>query len=267
MPLLEPGERDAVTRAGDDIRALSKAADDVITRCVNAPASTSAVATSRGRKPDEYWLTTAYSSVLVATDHLRALRAAWAAEQGMPHSAGYTLIRGAAEAAARACWLADCSISSRQRIARGILEWDYSMDRIRRADEDGEHARRIRAGFDTTIVDVGYPLLGRRVEGRICDGERRPKITDLMKAQLPVGGLAYALLSGYAHAEVWVMMLDWEPAGPNGVVVALNITRQLNLLRVAALFLLKEAVGSLVELAALDVSAWERRALPLVFGR
>src|ERR1039458_8358556 len=103
--VISPEERDALIQARSDVLALTEAADKMLNRCISAPVAGSEVESCLLKDPDGWWLMYSHSSLYVAIDHLTALVALWAAP-AIPHSAGYTVTRGAAEAAARACWLA-----------------------------------------------------------------------------------------------------------------------------------------------------------------
>jgi hypothetical protein len=138
---LEPKEREALARARADVKALVTASEEALNLCTQAPVPGSPLAIAVGSDIERFWVTTATSAINVSVDNLRALSVAWTAEQGVPHSAGYTLIRSATEAAARASWLATPGVSPRVRAARGIVEWDYSIECFRHLDEDGEHRR------------------------------------------------------------------------------------------------------------------------------
>jgi hypothetical protein len=264
----KPDERDALRKARDDVRTVIALVDEELTRCIDAPGPESAIAACVSKDPDRYWLTAAGSAVNVATDHLRALLTSWTDPDGIPHSAGYTLIRGATEAAARSLWLADTKIDARERTVRGILEWDYSIECFGRVDRVGRDYRRTRALFDKTIADAGYAMVGRKIGRRKCERQERPRITELIESLLPTqtGRRAYSLLSGYAHAEVWVMMLNWELAASGKVATTLDVTTHIDLLRGAALRLLDDAVSSLAQLGGHDVAAWKRSVRPLVRG-
>ena len=185
-------------------------------QCFEAPSVGSTVEACKPRDPDRYRLGAAYSCVNVSVDHLRALSKAWSPSRvGLPHTAGFTLVRGATEAAARGCWLADPALNNSGLIARGILEWDYSIERFTQHAHDAPRARTLRATLTATIAGDRIMLMGRNVQGRTCRGEKRPLITDLIKAQMPrLGGPTYGLLSGYAHAEVWVTLFDRIPTNP-----------------------------------------------------
>jgi hypothetical protein len=266
---VKPEDQEALSTARDDIHALGDAVEETLLQCFEAPAAGSAIENCKPRDPDRYWLGAAYSCINVAVDHLRGLAQAWSAKErgGLPHTAGFTLIRGATEAAARGCWLSDPALSNSSRIARGILEWDYSIERFTQHAHDAPRARGLRTTLTTTIAGDRIMLVGRKVQGRTCRGEKRPFITDLIKAQLPrLGGPAYGLLSGYAHAEVWVTLFDRIPAGADKGYVVVDVPKQLALLRDAALPLVGQAVGSIVQLAGHDRAEWDARTTALIVG-
>jgi hypothetical protein len=266
-----PEERAALIKARSDVLALIGATDTMLGRCITEQASTSEVDTCLLKNPEGWWLTYSHSSLFVAADHLSALLAIWAAP-AIPHSAGYTVIRGAAEAAARACWFVDPSLASRERIARGIVERAYDLGQMRRFVGETEQVRQGRTVFDTTIARAGFAL-----DRGTCENQKRPGpgVTSLMHWLLSapitsgstgtIGGLTYALLSGYAHAETWATLMDVERVDPRMGVLALNIPRQIQLLRLA-MRLLHTGVCWTVQLAGLDVDAWKNHAVPLVLG-
>jgi hypothetical protein len=269
---MTPDEHAALEKASEDVRSLIDAVEETFDQCVHRPVPASAVEVCSMKDPEGWWLMYAQFSINVGIDHLRTLLAAWAAPRGLPHAAGYTLIRGATEAAARACWLVDSSLIPRERTARGILERQYTIGRLEQLKVEGnsQHIQQRRAGFAATIASAGFTVTGRK-----CESQERPGITRLMKSLLTAptqsgagtaGELAYSLLSGYAHAETWVLLMDMKPVGSGMSAVDPSVSRQILLLRVAALRLLHTAVCWVVELAGLDVSGWKRSALPWVFG-
>jgi hypothetical protein len=268
--VISPEERDALTKAHGDAFELLEATDAMLHRCVTAPMPASALQSCLGKEPDDWWLTYSQASLIVATDHLRALLALWSAP-AIPHSAGYTVIRGAAEAAARACWLVDPLLAFRERIARGIVERAYALERMSQAEGETQHIQESRAGFEMTVARAGFAIVHLT-----CEKQERPRTTPLMESLLSgpitsetthttVGGLSYKLLSGYAHAEAWATLMDMQPVGSGMAMMALNVPRQIQLLRLA-MRLLHTGVCWTVGLAGFDVEAWKQGAVPLVLG-
>jgi hypothetical protein len=267
--VISPEERDALIQARSDVLALTEAADKMLNRCIAAPVAGSEVESCLLKDPDGWWLMYSHSSLYVAIDHLTALVALWAAP-AIPHSAGYTVIRGAAEAAARACWLVDPSVASRDRTARGIAEAAYDLGCMTRVEGDTESMRQRKTVFETTIARAGFA-----VDRGACENQKHPGPTSLMHwllsapitsgATRTTGGLAYTLLSGYAHAETWATLMDMKRVDPRMGVMALNLPRQIQLLRLA-MRLLHTGVCWTVELAGFDVEAWKQEAVPLFRG-
>jgi hypothetical protein len=267
--VISPEERDALMKARSDVLALTEAADKMLNRCIAGPVAGSELDSCLLKNPDGWWLMYSHSSLYVAIDHLTALVALWAAP-AIPHSAGYTVIRGAAEGAARACWLVDPSLTSRERIARGIVEHAYALDCMRRVEGDSEQIRIRRRAFEMTLLRAGFA-----VDGRVCENEARPRIATLMHQLLSapiasgsagtVGGLAYALLSGFAHAEPWATLMDMQRVDSRVAVMTLNPLLQVQVLRLA-MRLLVLGVCWTVGLAGFDVEAWKQEAVPLFRG-
>jgi hypothetical protein len=267
-------ERELLGRAADDVRALIAAADDYLGRCLKAPTTGSTVAACAGSYLDGQWVHFAAQSIHMANDHLRTLLRSWAPPDPISDSAGFTVVRGAAEASARACWLTDTTLSDRERTARGILEARYSWDNVARVLIDPTPALAERDRLTEAAAAVGFRLAGGSREGT-CNGERRPGSTWLLASLLPApvpseagtqGQLAYAWLSGHAHAEPWVFLLDMMRAGAGQVAAPLNVERLVSLLRVGALRLYNLAMLQMVELAGHDDAAWRRVAARRVTG-
>jgi hypothetical protein len=250
---------------------MIEAVEDALAMCLATPVAGSAAETCATKDPESWWLTYANASLNNALDHLRALTAIWALEkEGIPNAPGYTLIRGTTEAAVRAIWLLDPALSPRERIGRGVVERQNALFWMRRIRGDSEDTQRREATFARTLTRSGFEIVANT-----CEGQKRPAITTLMREQLRVpisegetktsGGLMYALLSGYAHAEPWATMLGMRPVGPGVGAVALNVDMQVTMLR-NALKLLNGGIVGLIYIAGHDVDAWKRRAVPLVIG-
>jgi hypothetical protein len=261
----------ALRDARDDVLALIEAVEDALAQCLATPVAGSEAETCATKDPESWWLTYANASLNNAVDHLRALTPIWALREGIPNAPGYTLIRGTAEAAVRAIWLLDPALRPRERIARGIVERQNALYWMRRIRGDSEDTQRREATFGATLTRAGFEIVDKT-----CEGQKRPAITTLMRENLRVpisegetqtsGGLMYALLSGYAHAEPWATMLGMRPVGLGVGAVELNVDMQVTMLR-NALKLLNAGIVGLVYLAGHDVDAWKHGAVPLVLGR
>jgi hypothetical protein len=266
----DPEDAAKLLKARDDALAMIEAVEAALAECLVAPAAGSEIETCATKDPESWWMTYANLSLNNAVDHLRALAPIWSMEGGIPNAPGYTLIRATAEASVRAIWLLDPSLSPRERIARGVVERQNAHQWMRRIQGDGDDTRRRETTFAATLNRSGFTIVDKT-----CEGQKRPLITTLMREQLraPIrrgttqttGGLMYALLCGYAHAEPWATMLWMRPVGPGIGAVNLNIDLQVTMLR-NAMKLLNGGIVGLVYLAGRDVEAWKRRAVPLVLG-
>lgn len=165
----------------------------------------------------------------MAADHLIALRQILAGGL-LPSSACYTLIRGCAEAAVRASWLADPEIERTQRVKRAvaqrlaIVEAKHKVDRDDPAyDKSGysQHVDRIIKEAAANKIPLKQPKTPEDPEQPKTpedpprlDIERFPNMTPLMDQQLRrlVGQTQphswyYALLSSYAHSSPFTVLI------------------------------------------------------------
>jgi hypothetical protein len=175
--------------------------------------------------------------LLVSSDfHLLTLAAALSARDIYPFG-GFTLLRGAAEPAARAAWIMEPDISFVDRRARVLVERLDALQEMRkfknlrgRADED-------IARLVTDATALGHPIVdGKKVKPEHF-GQARPDATNLFARLLPdvagrggdaPGGRLYRLLSAFSHSTLWAILAQRESEedsapGMKSAMIVLNV--------------------------------------------
>jgi len=181
----------------------------------------------------------------MAADHLGALRQVLAGNP-VPNSACYTLIRGCAEAAVRASWLADPEIERSQRVKRAIAERLAIVEAKHKADPDTDDPAYDKSGYSQRVHRIimeaeanGIALKQPKTPESVprLDIESRPSMTTLMDEQLRslAGQIQpqkwyYALLSGYAHSSPFTVLIGAtlsaaDEHGLLGVDVSANVSQ------------------------------------------
>jgi hypothetical protein len=181
-----------------------------------------------------WWRETGDLALAASFDHLLAFGTLL--KGPLPRQAGYTVLRGSAEAAAIAWWVFDPDVSEEQRVQRGFEERLY-----------GIHSQRGLIGkskkaLDTqrqAVVDEAakFGLLEKpdsRKPGLTSFGRPRPGTQHLLVRVLPEkppgsslsnGEILWRILSAYSHSELWTNMVGLseleDDAQPRALVVHL----------------------------------------------
>jgi hypothetical protein len=158
--------------------------------------------------------------LLMSADfHLLTLAVALATDELYPLG-GYTLIRGAAEPAARAAWLVDPDVSGKVRRARVLAERLNSLQERRKFKNQ-------RRGADDRIKvlikdaeSLGHRLVRDKKTNQPSHfGQPRTSATTLFGQLLPdiagpdadpTGTALYRLLSGFTHSVPWALLAQAE---------------------------------------------------------
>ena len=194
--------------------------------------------------------------LLAGEDHLRALDRLLRRE---PLAfAPVAVSRAAIEVFARAGWLLDSNLDSKNRIARGMTERLHSL------------RERAKLPADYNEPNPPHERIARIIEGAnergfslVCDSrgepvaveEKRPSSTDAVDALLSkggdgLGGVLYRITSAMAHGTMFglLMRFEMEPAENQPITAALPAMRPGNstLIASAALLAYVRAVDALV---------------------
>jgi hypothetical protein len=140
--------------------------------------------------------------LIVSADfHLLTFAAALSAPELYPFG-GFTLLRGVAEPAARAAWIMEPNLSSRDRRARVLVERLYALQEMRK--------------FKNQARPDATNLFGKLL----------PELSDPV-ADAP-GSRLYRILSGFSHSTLWAILAqresetDFQP-GLKSAMIVLNV--------------------------------------------
>jgi hypothetical protein len=184
----------------------------------------------------------------------------------VPGFALYTLLRAAADAAARAAYLLELPLTSTERLSRTLNERLDNLDEQRKfmnVDEDdhyrqsvdGLKSRALKQGVEPVTTKTGAP-------GRLI-GFEEPKrsATQLFEQFLRGGESVYRYLSGYAHSKMWAQLprsrAERSPDDPDVALVGteLNVKLFVGILK-AVTDLYDEDLGKYLVLAGYPSAVW-----------
>jgi hypothetical protein len=230
----------------------------------------------------------------VALDHYLSLQTmfipsavpAGAAGPEVRNYAPYTIVRGALETDARACWLLDPQLAPSGRIARALTERALNLREVQRLDLKSDSGERI--DYAARIARVSEVAarhnLGQKLNSEqelVWVGERRPNMTELLNELLPergpdtngepLGSHTYALLSARAHGNPWAVLHNMQSAGSLGrhatvAEVVIDVIELMRLLSIA-LRLHSEAMRRAGLLDGRETVEWEKRRGPTAESR
>ena len=159
-----------------------------------------------------WWRETADLALAAALDHLWAFRTLLAGP--LPRQAGYTVLRGSAEAAAIAWWVFDPDVKEEQRVHRGFEERLYGIHSQRGLI--GSNKDQFEAQYGAVVQEAAKFGLSEkpnsRSEGLTHFGRPRPGTQDLLVLVLPErprgvalsnGEILWRFLSAFSHSELW----------------------------------------------------------------
>jgi len=230
----------------------------------------------------------------VALDHYLALRAMFVRHQvpaGAPvpelrNLAPYTLVRGALEADAWACWLLDPAPSAVERLGRAMTVRALNLREVRRLGlrfPDGERVDYRTRIARVTAVAQRHGLAEKwNIEGDLVwVGSPRPDASALLGEVLPdksedtngepLGWHTYSLLSARAHGNPWAVLHNIQSAERFGdhassAEVVIDVMELMRLLRIS-LRVHSEAIRRATVLDDRDPADWERQRGPTAEAR
>jgi hypothetical protein len=171
----------------------------------------------------------------VAGDHLETWRRLIEDAHAQPGWAHVTILRGAMETACLCRWLVDPTVSSAERLQRGVAAQLADWDERRKFEETTGVDKRPPRGKAKTAAE----RIKKIVDERDASGigvVRPPLLVDLCRdfAISSLGGLgAYRLASGFAHGKQWTLLVsdatapegvDANEPGPRSVSASDNVT-------------------------------------------
>jgi hypothetical protein len=168
-----------------------------------------------------WWRETGDLPLAAAFDHLEAFRTLLGGP--IPRQAGYSVLRGSAEAAAIAWWVFDPDASEAERVQRGFEERLHGIHSQRGLVE--RSSERLRAQHDHLVTEAGKFGLSEqsdsRKEGLTHFGKPRLGIQDLLVRALPDkppesslanGEILWRMLSAWSHSELWTNFVGVQEA-------------------------------------------------------
>ncbi len=157
--------------------------------------------------------------LLTSSDfHLMTLATALSTRELYPLG-GYTLLRGAAEPAARAAWLMDPGVSAKARRARVLVERLNALQERRKFKDQRRKADDRIAKLVEDATALGHRPVDSKVKKPEHFGEVRTSATTLFGQLLPdisrpgadpFGADLYRLLSGFTHSVPWALLAQSE---------------------------------------------------------
>jgi hypothetical protein len=194
-----------------------------------------------------WWREIADLALAASFDHLEAFRTLLRGP--VPRQAGYSVLRGSAEASAIAWWIFDSDTSEAERIHRGFEErllGIHSQRGLVEKNKDKLQAQH-RAIVDEAAKFGLSEQTDSRAKGLTHFGKPRPTIQDLLTRMLPDkppessltnGEILWRVLSAYSHSELWTNMVGLKEAKddtqPRLLSVLLPVLMQFCTLTVAA---------------------------------
>jgi hypothetical protein len=168
-----------------------------------------------------WWRETGDLPLAAAFDHLEAFRTLLGGP--IPRQAGYSVLRGSAEAAAIAWWVFDPDASEAERVQRGFEERLHGIHSQRGLVERSKE--RLRAQHDELVAEAANFGLSEqsdsRKEGLTHFGKPRLGIQDLLVRALPDkppesslanGEILWRMLSAWSHSEIWTNFVGVQEA-------------------------------------------------------
>jgi hypothetical protein len=183
-----------------------------------------------------WWRETGDLALAASFDHLLAFNTL-VRGAGLPRQAGYSVLRGCAEAAAIAWWLFDPTATEEQRVQRGFEERLYGIHTQRGiVEKNRAKLAAIHAALVTEAARHGLTEQpDSRKEGLTTFGRPRLSIQDLLTRMLPTtppnseltnGEVLWRLLSAFSHSEHWTSVAGLpeveDDTKPRRLVVNLN---------------------------------------------
>jgi hypothetical protein len=169
--------------------------------------------------------------------HLLTLAAVLSGREPLYPFGGFTLLRGAAEPAARAAWIMEPGITPVERRARVLVERLDALQEMRKFKNLRPRADEQIALLVSDAAALGHRAVnGKRIKPEHF-GQPRPDATNLFARLLPdVSGLGadapgsrlYRLLSAFSHSALWAILVQRESEedaspGIKSAMIVLNV--------------------------------------------
>ena len=164
-----------------------------------------------------WWRETGDLALAASFDHLLAFTNLLTGN--VPRQAGYSVLRGCAEAAAIAWWLFDPTASEKQRVQRGFEERLYGIQ-VQHGLVEKKNRPKHKARYDDLVADAKRHGLSEKPDSRAKDlthfGHPRLPIQELLsrvlpekaaKSELPTGEVLWRSLSAFSHSELWTSLI------------------------------------------------------------
>lgn len=223
---LSKEELSALTEVMGRLAGQLQGSEAVLDQVVDPPVIGSPIATaySDGNRVE---FDLAYLFVTAGEDHLRTML--WIAEGGrLPSFALYTVMRGAAEALARAWYLLAGTTADERRSRgfnirlnsiveqskllnprprRGTPELKPSPDDLRRAELERQDLRRRLRALEDQAAALGITAIRDRNGRAVGFGPAAlPQKWETVADAMHEGEFAYGLVSGFGHSEPWALL-------------------------------------------------------------
>ncbi len=195
----------------------------------------------------------------------------------LPRFSLYTLVRGALEADAWACWLLDPSIDDTKRLERILTLRSNSLFEMKSlgiSPKSTSPARHYNKRIKRVLAAGKRWKLARKTNKRGLETfVEMPYVTPLLRSLLPqtsaknkhltVGEQTYGELSARAHGTTWALLSNITPVARLSrfrqmAYSELDVTESVRLLGVAV-HLHDQATTRMAELAGIDPADWQKR--------
>jgi hypothetical protein len=203
----------------------------------NQPAAGSPFVLGSKENGGIWWRETGDLALAASFDHLLAFTNLLTGN--VPRQAGYSVLRGCAEAAAIAWWLFDPTVTEKKRVQRGFEERLYGIH-VQRGLFEKKNRPKLGAFHDELVAEAGRHGLSEKPNTQAKDlthfGHPRLPIQDLLtrvlpekasKSELPTGEVLWRSLSAYSHSEIWTSLVglreDDDDTKPRRLVVNLSV--------------------------------------------
>ena len=167
-----------------------------------------------------WWREIGDLALAASFDHLEAFRTLLRGP--IPRQAGYSVLRGSAEAAAIAWWVFDREVSEAERVQRGFEERLFGIHTQRGLVENKDKLEvQHRAVVDEAAKFGLSEQPDSRAKGLTHFGRPRLAIQDLLVRILPDkppesnlanGEILWRLTSAWSHSELWTNMVGLQEA-------------------------------------------------------
>jgi hypothetical protein len=179
----------------------------------NEPTADSAFAQGNRENGGIWWREAGDLALAASFDHLQAFITLLSGD--VPRQAGYSVLRGSAEAAAIAWWLFDPAVTEQERVQRGFEERLYGMH-VQRGLVEKKDKPKLEAIHKAIVAKAAPQGLSEepdsQAKGLTHFGRPRLSIQDLLirvlpekrpESELTNGEWLWRSLSAFGHSEIW----------------------------------------------------------------